>query len=55
MPLKKVTFKEVGEFISRVGFPVAVACYLLLRMDYVLTKLTEAISDLSLFINQLGM
>ncbi|HHV16888.1 MAG TPA: YvrJ family protein [Gelria sp.] len=33
-------------FIANVGFPIAVAAYLLIRIESKLVKLTEAIADL---------
>lgn len=36
----------LGQFISSVGFPVAVAGYLLFRHDRTIHELTEAIRDL---------
>jgi hypothetical protein len=39
---------EYIEMISSVGFPIATAAYLLLRMETKMDKLTEAIQQLTL-------
>jgi len=38
--------QEIGQFISTVGFPVAVASYLLWRMNGKMDRLTQAIHKL---------
>ncbi len=48
-----MSLQKVGEFISRVGFPIAVAGYLLFRMDWLLKDLTGAINKLSDLVGQL--
>lgn len=39
--------ERIGTFIRDVGFPVAVATYLLVRLDYLLRELTLAVHQLS--------
>ncbi len=36
----------LASFIANVGFPIAVAAYLLIRIESKLVKLTEAIAEL---------
>ncbi len=38
--------EELTKFISQVGFPIAVATYMLVRMEKKIGKLTEVIADL---------
>lgn len=45
-----MNLKDVGEFISRMGFPVAVAVYLLVRFDSLLRENTQAILALKIFL-----
>jgi YvrJ-like protein len=39
---------KIGRFVSTVGFPIAVALFLLLRTDPVLRELTESITRLTI-------
>jgi YvrJ-like protein len=41
---------KLGRFISSVGFPIAIALFLLLRTDPVLRELTESINKLTIVI-----
>ena len=39
--------KPVSDFIQQVGFPIAVALWLLLRTDKKLDKLTDAMNEIN--------
>lgn len=46
---------EWTRVVSGVGFPIAVALYLLIRMEGVITKLTDAVNKLVTILAQKGV
>ena len=45
-------FQEVATLISNVGFPIAVATYLLIRFETKIDGLSKAITELSAVVNK---
>lgn len=39
--------------IANVGFPIAISCYLLIRIESKLSELTKSITDLSIVIGKM--
>lgn len=44
---------EIIKIIQNVGFPIAITCYLLIRMEDKLNKLTQSIDALAKSINNI--
>lgn len=47
--------EEIIAQISNVGFPIAITCYLLVRIENKLTELTSSINELSKNIEKLNI
>jgi hypothetical protein len=47
MPAPVSLWSDVADFIGRVGFPVFVAVWLLVRSDKILRALTDAVTKLT--------
>lgn len=45
--------KTIADFIARVGFPIAVSVYLLIRLDHLLREMLKALFRLNNSINSL--
>ncbi|MBP2024516.1 YvrJ family protein [Peptoniphilus stercorisuis] len=39
--------EELFNQIANVGFPIAISCYLLIRIEFKISELTKSINDLS--------
>lgn len=51
----EIGIDQWSRIISGVGFPIAVAMYLLIRMEKVIAKLTDAVTKLATVLAQKGI
>ena len=47
--------REIAELIAQVGFPIAVAIYLLVRMDMLLREIMKSLTRLTNALNTLNI